>query len=73
MATPACSARKPETARCVAVAGYPRKPADKRPVWFVRPDGSDAQALEPLRYQMSIDGSRALWKPWISKGMGTRE
>jgi len=52
---------------------YSRKPADKRPVWFVRPDGSDAQVLEPLRYQMSIDGSRASWKPWISKGMGTRE
>ena len=52
---------------------YSWKPADKRPVWVVRPDGSDAQVLEPLRYQMSIDGSRAPWKPWISQGMGTRE
>lgn len=42
---------------------YARKPADKRPVWVVRPDGTDAQCLEPLRYQMAIDGSRASWKP----------
>lgn len=42
---------------------YGRKPADKRPVWVVRPDGSDAQVLEPLRFQMAIDGSRASWRP----------
>ncbi len=42
---------------------YSKKPADKRPVWIVRPDGSDAQVIEPLRFQMSIDGSRASWKP----------
>ncbi len=42
---------------------YSEKPADKRPVWIVRPDGSEAQAIEPLRYQMAIDGSRASWKP----------
>lgn len=42
---------------------YSRKPADKRPVWLVRPDGSDAHVIEPLRYQMAIDGSRASWKP----------
>ncbi len=42
---------------------YSKKPADKRPVWIVRPDGSDAQVIEPLRFQMSIDGSRANWKP----------
>ncbi len=42
---------------------YSKKPADKRPVWIVRPDGSDAQVVEPLRFQMSIDGSRASWKP----------
>jgi TolB protein len=42
---------------------YTKKPADKRPVWIVRPDGSDAQVIEPLRFQMSIDGSRASWKP----------
>lgn len=42
---------------------YSQKPADKRPVWIIRPDGSDAQLLEPLRFQMAIDGSRASWKP----------
>lgn len=42
---------------------YAEKPADKRPVWVIRPDGSDAQVIEPLRYQMAIDGSRASWKP----------
>jgi TolB protein len=42
---------------------YSKKPADKRPVWVVHPDGSEAQVLEPLRFQMAIDGSRALWKP----------
>lgn len=42
---------------------YSEKPADKRPVWVVRPDGSDAALVEPLRFQMAIDGSRASWKP----------
>jgi TolB protein len=42
---------------------YATKPADKRPVWVIRPDGSDAAVIEPLRYQMAIDGSRAAWKP----------
>ena len=42
---------------------YAEKPADKRPVWLVRPDGSDAHVVEPLRFQMAIDGSRASWKP----------
>ncbi len=42
---------------------YAKRPADKRPVWIVHPDGSGAQVLEPLRFQMSIDGSRASWKP----------
>ncbi len=51
--------RNPERMREV----YSKKPADKRPVWIVRPDGSDAQVIEPLRFQMSIDGSRASWKP----------
>jgi TolB protein len=45
------------------VTVYREKPADKRPVWVVRPDGSDAHVIEPLRYQMAIDGSRASWKP----------
>lgn len=42
---------------------YAEKPADKRPVWLIHPDGSDARIVEPLRYQMAIDGSRASWKP----------
>lgn len=42
---------------------YSEKPADKRPVWIIRPGGSDARVLEPLRFQMAIDGSRASWKP----------
>jgi TolB protein len=42
---------------------YAEKPADKRPVWVIRPNGSDATLIEPLRFQMAIDGSRASWKP----------
>jgi TolB protein len=42
---------------------YDEKPADKRPVWVVRPDGSDARVVECLRFQCAIDGSRASWKP----------
>ena len=42
---------------------YSEKPADKRPVWVIRPDGTDATLMEPLRFQMAIDGSRASWKP----------
>ena len=42
---------------------YAEKPADKRPVWVIRPDGSEAQVVESLRYQMAIDGSRAAWRP----------
>lgn len=42
---------------------YSEKPADKRPVWVIRPDGTDATVIESLRFQMAIDGSRASWKP----------
>ena len=42
---------------------YSEKPADKRPVWVIRPDGSEATLIEPLHFQMAIDGSRASWKP----------
>ena len=42
---------------------YREKPADKRPVWVIRPDGGDARLIEPLRFQMAIDGSRASWQP----------
>lgn len=42
---------------------YSEKPPDKRPVWVIHPDGSDATVIEPLRFQMAIDGSRATWRP----------
>lgn len=42
---------------------YTERPPDKRPVWVIRPDGTEAQVIEPLRFQMAIDGSRANWKP----------
>lgn len=48
---------------------YAEKPADKRPVWVVRPDGTDAQVIECLRFQCAMDGSRAAWKP-MAVGMG---
>ena len=42
---------------------YAEHPADKRPVWVIRPDGSDAHVVQPLRYQCAMDGSRAAWRP----------
>jgi TolB protein len=42
---------------------YAEKPGDKRPVWVIRPDGSDPHLVEPLHYQCAMDGSRAAWKP----------
>jgi TolB protein len=51
---------------------YAEKPADKRPVWVVRPDGSGAAVIEPLRFQMAIDGSRASWKPRNLEKQGSR-
>jgi TolB protein len=42
---------------------YADRPPDKRPVWVVRPDGSDAHVIEPLRFHCAMDGSRAAWKP----------
>lgn len=42
---------------------YSEKPADKRPVWVIRPDGAEATLVESLHFQMAIDGSRASWKP----------
>ena len=44
---------------------YREKPADKRPVWLIKPDGSGARVIEPLRFQMAIDGSRASWRPLV--------
>jgi TolB protein len=42
---------------------YAERPADKRPVWVIRPDGRDAHVIECLRYQCAVDGSRAAWRP----------
>ena len=46
---------------------YAQHPADKRPVWVVRPDGTEASVVESLRFQMAIDGSRAAWKPGVTQ------
>lgn len=48
---------------------YAEKPGDKRPVWAIHPDGTDAHVIEPLHYQCSMDGSRAAWKPLAPPGM----
>lgn len=42
---------------------YAERPADKRPVWVVQPDGSAPHVIECLRFQCAMDGSRAAWKP----------
>jgi TolB protein len=42
---------------------YGERPADKRPVWVIRSDGTDAHVVECLRYQCAMDGSRAAWRP----------
>jgi TolB protein len=44
-------------------AVYRDRPADKRPVWVIRPDGTGAHVIECLRFQCAMDGSRAAWKP----------
>ncbi len=42
---------------------YAQRPSDKRPVWVIHPDGSDAHVIECLRFQCAMDGSRAAWRP----------
>lgn len=44
---------------------YSERPGDKRPVWVIRSDGTDAHVIECLRYQCAMDGSRAAWRPRI--------
>jgi Tol biopolymer transport system component len=46
---------------------YGEKEADKRPVWLMKSDGSEAQLIEVLRFQCAMDGSRAEWKPMAVK------
>ncbi len=38
---------------------YKERRGDKRPVWIMGSDGSNPHAIEPLHYQITIDGSRA--------------
>jgi TolB protein len=42
---------------------YVEKEADKRPVWLMKSDGTEAQLIEVLRFHCAMDGSRAEWKP----------
>ncbi len=42
---------------------YQEKSADKRPVWLVKSDGTEAQLIEVLHFHCAMDGSRAEWKP----------
>ncbi|SFF07653.1 TolB family protein [Thermoflexibacter ruber] len=42
---------------------YTQKQADKRPVYLMKADGSEAKIIEVLHYQCAIDGSRAEWQP----------
>jgi TolB protein len=46
---------------------YGAKEADKRPVWWMKADGTQAQVIEVLRFQCAMDGSRAEWKPLSGK------
>ncbi len=46
---------------------YQEKEADKRPVWIIKTDGSDAQLIETLHYQCAMDGSRAEWRPHTAR------
>lgn len=50
---------------------YAEHPAAKRPVWVIRPDGSDAHVVEALRFQCAMDGSRAAWEPIVAPGKRT--
>jgi TolB protein len=48
----------PESARV-----YRDKPADLRPIYVMKADGSDPHVIECLHYQCAMDGSRPAWKP----------
>ena len=39
---------------------YDEKAGDKRPVWIMKADGSNAKIVEVLHYQCAMDGSRAV-------------
>lgn len=42
---------------------YEGQSGDRQPVYVVLADGSNPHAVEALRYQAGVDGSRAAWKP----------
>jgi Tol biopolymer transport system component len=46
---------------------YEEKAGDKRPVWVMKTDGSEAYLVEVLHYQCAMDGSRAEWQPVLKK------
>jgi TolB protein len=46
-----------------SAAAYREHRADKRPVWVMSIDGTNPHVIEPLHYQVTIDGSRAAWAP----------
>ncbi len=41
---------------------YRERRADKRPVWLMDADGANPRVIEPLHYQIAIDGSRPCWR-----------
>lgn len=42
---------------------YSEKDPSLRPVWIIGADGTDPHLLEPLKYNVMVDGSRLPWKP----------
>lgn len=42
---------------------YQDKPADLRPVYIMKADGSNPRIIESLHYQCAADGTRPSWKP----------
>ena len=46
---------------------YRESRADKRPVWIMGIDGSDPRVIEPLHYQIGIDGSRPSWRRLLTR------
>jgi TolB protein len=41
---------------------YEEQKADMRPVWIMQADGSGAQVIPALQYNISVDGSRVPWR-----------
>lgn len=43
-------------------ATYKNKEGEKRPVWIMKADGTEAKVCQSLRFQCGIDGSKAVWR-----------